>query len=386
MALIPKDNPAYKYVVQLTNQYNIPRDWVLVGKTNPTLAPYGEDNNPIGGRSGRWVSVKTDEQATVLSPGLEVWRWERTDKSGPTPEQVNEQKRKEDLENKNTANRDASQETSTTNADGTPVRQATVVPADAPRDVNGNVVVPASVVVQDPKTGQPGIDWSKFDPTRDKVTNDPILFAGKQKSTATVAKGYLIQLQRENPNQYNAIIARMADSGLNVSDFNNIQSNWENAIALARIAYDSNPSNPLVDAFSAIDLIGSRTPKPKQPTTATAITTTLTSSSDARAALSTQMEADLGRKATDAEVATFTKALNSLQRSNPGVSTTVNNNGGQVDANGNPIGAPAVSNTTNTGGFDVAQYTEDYTASQPEYAEFQAATNYMDALFSAFRS
>ena len=247
--------------------------------------------------------------------------------------------------------------------------------------MNGNVVISPSQIVQDPETGQITLDLSKQGAA--KPADDPIYFAGKQKSTATTAKGYLLQLQRDDPNQYNAVVARMAAAGLNTSNFTNIQSNWENAIALARIAYDSSPDNPLVDAFSALELIGSRTPKP--PTTSSTITTSLTSSSDARAALSTQMEADLGRKATDAEVATFTKALNSLQRSNPGVSTT-RTTGGEVDANGNPIGAPAVTNRTETGGFNVDQYTKDYTASQPEYAEFQTATNYMDALFRAFGS
>jgi hypothetical protein len=314
---------------------------------------------------------------------MEVWRWERTDKSGPTPEQLNEQKRKEDLENRNVANRDANQETPTgtqTNADGTSTDPAVQL-ANAPRDMNGNVVISPSQVVQDPQTGQFTLDLTKQGAA--KAADDPIYFAGKQKSTATTAKGYLLQLQRDDPNQYNAVVARMAAAGLNTSNFTNIQGNWENAIALARIAYDSSPDNPLVDAFSAIELIGSRTPKP--PTTSSTITTSLTSSSDARAVLSAQMQSDLGRKATDAEVATFTKALNSLQRSNPGVSTT-RTTGGELDANDNPVGAPSVTNRTETGGFNIDQYTKDYTASQPEYAEFQAATNYMDALFVALKS
>ena len=363
---------------------NVPTDWIHVGKS-PTfnIAPWGEDSNPMGGTSGHWEKIGNFDTATTGDRNSGIYVWIANDNRTPSKDQLQEEKRKKDLENKNTANRDANQETPTTNADGTPVRQANVVPADAPRDASGRVVVPARVVVQDPETGQPGIDWSQYDPIRDKIIDDPIYFAGKQKSSATTAKGYLLQLKRDDPNQYNAVVARMAAAGLNTSNFTNIQGNWENAIALARIAYDSSPDNPLVDAFSALELIGSRTPKP--PTTSSTITTSLTSSSDARAALSTQMETDLGRKATDAEVATFTKALNSLQRSNPGVETT-RTTGGEVDANGNPIGAPAVTNRTETGGFNVDQYTKDYTASQPEYAEFQAATNYMDALFTAFRS
>lgn len=363
---------------------NVPSDWIHVGKSPSfNIAPWGEDSNPMGGTSGHWEKIDNFNNPAGNYGNNGIYVWIANDNRTPSKDQLQEEKRKQDLEKQNTANRDASQQTPTTNADGTPVRQADVVPADAPRDINGNVVVPSSAVVTDPNTGQLGIDWTKYDPSKNKVTNDPIYFAGKQTSSATIAKGYLLQLQRDDVNQYNAIVARMAAAGLNTSNFANIQGNWENAIGLARVAYDSSPDKPLVDAFSAIDLIGSRTPKP--PTTSSTITTTLSTSQDARAILSKQMENDLGRKATDAEVSTFTKALNALQRSNPNVSTT-KTTGGEVDANGNHIGAPSVSNETKTGGFDATQYSQDYARSNKDYAEYQTETTYMDALMRAIQS
>lgn len=107
-------------------------------------------------------------------------------------------------------------------------------------------------------------------------------------------------------------------------------------------------------------------------------TTTSTISPESAAAtdIDTVFQAELGRRATDAEIRAYTKLLNKQQSANP--QTTVQA--------GTQKGNNRDGTTTTTGGFDPARFAMEYAQSQPEYAENFAATTFMSVLDRAISS
>jgi hypothetical protein len=89
--------------------------------------------------------------------------------------------------------------------------------------------------------------------------------------------------------------------------------------------------------------------------------------------------------------------LNEFEKQNPTVSsgTSVTDNvqlpAGSIDAQGNPVGVTQSStrtstSSTSTGGVSREQFAAEFARSAPDWAEYQAATTYMNALFDAIQS
>jgi hypothetical protein len=91
----------------------------------------------------------------------------------------------------------------------------------------------------------------------------------------------------------------------------------------------------------------------------------LTDPESAKLLINNAMAGLLGREATQEEYKAFLKTLNNEERNNPVVST----------ASGNTM--------TVTGGTNPQQIAKDYSESREDFAEFQAATTYMDAFMAA---
>lgn len=91
----------------------------------------------------------------------------------------------------------------------------------------------------------------------------------------------------------------------------------------------------------------------------------LTNPDQAKQLINTAMASLLGRRATGEEYKKFLTTLNEAERSSPIVTTV----------EGDTV--------TVTGGTSSAQIAEDYVTSRPDYAEYQAATTFMDAFISA---
>jgi hypothetical protein len=91
----------------------------------------------------------------------------------------------------------------------------------------------------------------------------------------------------------------------------------------------------------------------------------LTDPESAKQLINTAMASLLGREATSEEYKKFLTTLNSEERSNPIVTTV----------EGDTV--------TTTGGTNPNQIAEDYATSREDFAEFQAATTYMDAFIAA---
>lgn len=100
-------------------------------------------------------------------------------------------------------------------------------------------------------------------------------------------------------------------------------------------------------------------------------TTTISPESSAASLLDQTFEAELGRRATDDEIALFLKAYNEMQRQNP----TVSLQAGVDDGNGGRTGT-----ATTTGGFDPTRFATEWAQEQPEYEGNFAATTFMGLL------
>jgi hypothetical protein len=101
----------------------------------------------------------------------------------------------------------------------------------------------------------------------------------------------------------------------------------------------------------------------------------LTDEGSARKLLNNALSGYLGRTATDDENRAFLKALNLQERENPSVTKTTGYSSGR--------------NTTQqqvvTGGMDKNDFADRFAKSQQGYAEYQAATTYLDAFIGALQ-
>lgn len=102
----------------------------------------------------------------------------------------------------------------------------------------------------------------------------------------------------------------------------------------------------------------------------------LTNEGEARRIVNNALTGALGREATKAESRAFMKALNMYEKENPTVTTSK----GVSSAGG------TTSTTTQEGGFDSIDFADRYAKSQEGYAEYQAATTYLDAFIGALES
>jgi len=99
------------------------------------------------------------------------------------------------------------------------------------------------------------------------------------------------------------------------------------------------------------------------PTTITA--TDYLSEDSANSLVNNALQSYLGRAATDEEKSNFYQALHTAQGNQPSVSTTDQ------------------SSRVSTTGLDVNAFAENYAKSQPDYAEYQGATKYLDLFLGA---
>lgn len=102
----------------------------------------------------------------------------------------------------------------------------------------------------------------------------------------------------------------------------------------------------------------------------------LSSESSAAATLDQMYQQELGRTATDKEIAAFKKALNAQQMSSPSTSVT----------NGVSAGRSSTSKSVTTTGFDPTRFARQYAQSQEGFGERYAGITFMDALDKAISS
>jgi hypothetical protein len=102
-------------------------------------------------------------------------------------------------------------------------------------------------------------------------------------------------------------------------------------------------------------------------------TVSLSNRGEANRIVDAALTTALGRRATQAEQAQFLGLLNQNQRANPEIQTQ---NSTVTTSEG---GTSSSYSTTQKGGFDAQNFGDQYARAQDGYAEYQAATTYMDA-------
>lgn len=102
----------------------------------------------------------------------------------------------------------------------------------------------------------------------------------------------------------------------------------------------------------------------------------LTEEGTARRLINDTLSRELGRVASKQETAAFLKALNFQEKENPQV---------RVDEGVRSAGG-TTQDTTVSGGFDSIDFAGRFARAQEGYAEYQAATTYMDAFIDALES
>jgi len=86
-------------------------------------------------------------------------------------------------------------------------------------------------------------------------------------------------------------------------------------------------------------------------------------------------QAAIGRAATNEELATFLKHLNSEEKKNPTITKTTTSSGKNN----------STSTSVSSGGVDESQFATTESQMHPEFANYQKATTYFDAMTSALR-
>lgn len=140
----------------------------------------------------------------------------------------------------------------------------------------------------------------------------------------------------------------------------NSKSTFDSVLKDVTDAYQADPNNKKKSAYNG-----------PVTTTETDKKTSLDDPQDARAIIATAIETNLGRKATDKDIAAFTSALQQYQQMHPAVTTSTT-----YTDNGNPGNAP--------GGGDPSQVHNNVTSNtQQPVTDSAFAQNYLDDHYQA---
>lgn len=228
-----------------------------------------------------------------------------------------------------------------------------------------------------------------------------------QLATQTVegANQWLWQQFKTNPDVFNGVRYAMERAGLKPDTPQKVFRYWNQAVGLAATAYANgsylNPMETIAlmgkgfyGENGGLGKSGKYSKSFSRTTTSTDRAVDLSSAQEARAFLMAAAERELGRAPTADEIAAFRRALNEQERANPettvtkstskGTTVSTYEDGQMVDQD--TPNTVNTSSSTRTGGMDRGQFAVDVARSQKDWAEYQAATTYMNAMFQALSS
>ena len=229
-------------------------------------------------------------------------------------------------------------------------------------------------------------------------------FAGKT-LTVDEADGYFLSSVLSNPQLLEQYRKRFTAVGFDVSDNVKLRKAWQTAVVWASDSYTKGGRK--ITPWDAIDELGATTGAASGSTGVnrtsienvndTKVGIDLSSAQTARSYLETAMQNATGRAPTSAEISNFREALNQMEQSNATVSRTTGTRTSGSRETTTPNASGIATNitggyssdntsTTQTGGMNREQYALDTAKSASDYAEYQAATTYMDAMFRAIQS
>lgn len=184
-------------------------------------------------------------------------------------------------------------------------------------------------------------------------------------------------------------IKRFQAAGVtSVTDFNSLTEAWGAMVQRAGAMYSLSAGQRKVTPWDVLDLYKKEQiaagikPGPGDPNfngTLTQVSKSVSdiSEGDAWASLQGTLSQMLGRDPSDEELRDFTYRMNSLAARNPSITKTI-----QRYKNGQ-IASTSSHTSAGFGANDVAEEAYQNAQADPEYAEYQAATTYFNALASA---
>jgi hypothetical protein len=203
--------------------------------------------------------------------------------------------------------------------------------------------------------------------------------------TKTVANAAFSMLPSRQQEQFNAVARALGNGrtgrGLYQDYVQQSSVYGEDGTAAAPIALLQLEYGDLIAAMGTDGADGGEYTGPTSASR-TDVTTKLTDPMTAKGLLQESLKKYLGKEPSAEELSGFMSALNSYEKDNATVTKAASTT--------TPDAANHSTNTTQssmtTGGTDPAQFAEDYARSQEGSAEFQAATEYMDAFLTAIKN
>jgi len=181
------------------------------------------------------------------------------------------------------------------------------------------------------------------------------------------------------------VMKRMREAGIPVKSFEDMQSVWKDLVTRASRAFTLSKGKREVTPWDVLSTVKKENVEAGVLDKDGNIVQTQVNKSvneisdgDAWASLKSQMSQLIGRDPTEQEVRDYASKLNSIAARNPSITKTTTTTDAET-------GDSSTSSHT-SGGYDEADQAQDMydeITDSPEYAQYQSATTYMNALFGA---
>lgn len=185
--------------------------------------------------------------------------------------------------------------------------------------------------------------------------------------------------------EVDAAMKRMQDAGLNVTSFEDLQTEWDKLVVRASNTYMLSKGERKVTPWDVLDLIkredesangGEDDPNRRVVTRSKSIAEI--SEGEAWSVLQRNLSSMLGRDPSDQEVRDFTHRMNTLAARNPAITKTI-----QQYKNGDVVSETNRTISTGLTEGDIAQSAYEDAQADPEYGAYQAGATYFNAAIGA---
>lgn len=183
---------------------------------------------------------------------------------------------------------------------------------------------------------------------------------------------YFTYLNVDNKKDWDMYTKMLGDLGY-ANDYNGVVSMAQLAMNWAAKPENYQAGKSVFDYFATLPPAGAAQGGPR---TQTSRSVNLSNKGDAANYINNSYQQFLGREASDKEIKAFKKALNDMESANASVTTATTTTDGSTSS----------ASYKTTGGFNAAQFADEWAKSRPDYAETFAATSFMSVVDNLINS
>jgi hypothetical protein len=183
---------------------------------------------------------------------------------------------------------------------------------------------------------------------------------------------YFTYLNVDNKRDWDMYTKILGDLGY-ANDYNGVVAMAQLAMNWASKSENYQAGKSVFDYFATLPPAGTAQGGPR---TQSSRTVNLSNKGDAASYINNSYQQFLGREASDKEMKAFQKALNDMQSANASVTTATTTTDGSTSS----------ASYKTTGGFNAAQFADEWAKSRPDYAETFAATSFMSVVDNLINS